>query len=179
MKKGPFTLKESKVVYKNPWIEVREDKVVKPDGTDGIFGTVDYSPGVSVVALTKEREILLIKEYFYVLAVEGIQTPSGGIDAGETPLDAAKRELQEEVGATSSTWIPLGFIQPLTMIIKSPAHLFLALNVEEGQHTDLLVAPLKLSFEEAYNRVLDSKIYHGPSCVAILKANVYLKTHYL
>src|SRR5260221_6611673 len=129
--RGPFTIKSSKTVYKTPWIEVKEDEVIRPDGTEGIFGTIDYVPGLSIVALNKNNEIYLVKEYYYVLEEEGIQTPSGGVDSGESPLQAAKRELLEETGCVSDEWIDLGLVQPLTMIIKSPAKLFLAKDVTE------------------------------------------------
>lgn len=46
MKKGPYTILSTKSVYKNPWISVREDKVLKPDGKKGIFGVIDYGRGV-------------------------------------------------------------------------------------------------------------------------------------
>jgi ADP-ribose pyrophosphatase len=155
---------------------VKEEKVVKPDGSDGLFGTVDYQQGVSVVALNEQSEMYLIKEYYYVLEEDGIQTPSGGIDAGETPLVAAKRELLEEAGCVSDDWVSLGLLQPFTMIIKSPTHLFLAKNViEHTEHSDSLVKPFKIPFKEAYQMVLDSKIYHAASAVAILKTKVWLE----
>ena len=118
-KRGPFKVKSSATIYKNPWIEVREDKVIRPDGTEDIFGTVDYNPGVSIVVLTENNEIYLVKEYDYVLDEVGIKLPTGGIDKGESALQAAKRELLEETGCESKNWIDLGLIQPFTMIIKS------------------------------------------------------------
>lgn len=173
---GPYKIKKSKVVYKNPWIEVNEDSVIRPDGTEGIFGTVDYAPGLSIVALNENHEIYLVKEYYYVLEKEGIQTPTGGIDAGETALEAAKRELLEETGCVSDTWIDLGMIDPFTMIIKSPTKLFLALDTHEklSQPQDKLVKKMHVPFEKAYKMVMDGMITHGPSCVAILKAKIYL-----
>ncbi len=177
MKKGPFTVISSETKYKNPWITVTEDRIIKPDGKQGVFGTVDYGSGATIVALTKEKDIFLIKEYYYVLETEGIQIPSGGIDKGETPLEAAKRELIEEAGCVSNKWIELGMFQPFTMIIKSPEYLFLALNVGESKHLDPLVKPFKVPFLEAYQMVLDSKIQHGASVVAILKTKVWLDQH--
>lgn len=45
MKKGPYEVTESTHIYGNPWITVREDKVIRPDGTNGVFGVVDYAQG--------------------------------------------------------------------------------------------------------------------------------------
>src|SRR5260221_11768945 len=127
--RGPFTIKSSKTVYKNPWIEVKEDEVIRPDGTEGIFGTIDYVPGLSIVALNKNNEIYLVKEYYYVLEEEGIQTPSGGVDFGENTFQAAKRELLEENGCVSGEWVDLGLVQALNMIIKYPSKLFFSKKV--------------------------------------------------
>ena len=65
MNKGPYTVTSSKQIYQNPWITVQEDTVIRPDGKEGIFTTVDNGTGVSVVALDKENNIYLVKEYFY------------------------------------------------------------------------------------------------------------------
>src|SRR6266568_3431323 len=104
MKKGPFTVLNSKTVYKNDWIEVIEDEVIDAKGKPGLFGVIHYKSGVSVVALNAEREIYLIKEYNYALDNYNYKLPSGGIDAGETPLDGAKRELEEETGLIANNW---------------------------------------------------------------------------
>lgn len=175
-KNGPYTVTSSEIKYKNPWIEVREDKVIRPDGKEGLFGTVDYGEGVSIVALDTEQNIYLVKEYFYVLEKYGVQTPSGGVDGGEGPLQAAKRELLEEIGAVSEMWSNLGMIDALTTIIKHPAHLFLARNIEIVQEPESGIERIKVPFSEAVQMVLDSEITHGPSCVAILKAKIFLES---
>lgn len=175
-KRGPYTITSSKQIYKNPWIEVVEDKVIRPDGSEGIFGIVDYVSGMSIVALDEHEQIFLAKEYYYVLGQDGIQTPTGGIDEGETAIEAAKRELLEETGCESDTWIDLGLVNPFTMIIKSPTPLFLALNTREKlkQPQDKLVSKVKVPFKKAVQMVMDGEITHAPSCVAILKAKLYL-----
>ena len=172
---GPFKITDSKTAYKNPWIEVREDKVIRPDGKEGLFGVIDYGKGTSTVALDENHNINLVKEFYYALEEYGIQTPSGDIAHGETPLQGAQRELLEETGCSAEKWTDLGMINPMTMILKSPAFLFLAQNTKSIQpaepETELIVMP----FEEAHQMVIDSKITHGPSCVAILKAKFFLE----
>jgi ADP-ribose pyrophosphatase len=173
--RGPFKIKKSKAIYKNPWIEVKEDAVIKPDGTEGIFGIIDYGKGISVVALNEKNEIILVKEFLYVLNRYGIGLPTGGVDAGENYITAAKRELLEETGFKAKKWKSLGIIHPLTMILSCPHELFLATDVEPGEAKEAEVEVITMPFEKAYKMVLDSKIPHAPSCVGILKAKAYLE----
>lgn len=169
-KNGPYTILSSEQVYKNPWLNIQEDKVLHPDGSEGIFTTVDNGSGVSIVALDDKHNIHLIREYYYVLQEYGLQTPSGGIESGETPLEGAKKELLEETGLIASEWTELGYVDALTMIIKSPSYLFLASGLEKQQEPEPGIEVVTMPFAEVYQMVLDSEITHGPSCVAILKA---------
>ncbi len=174
---GPWKIKSSEVKYKNPWIEVREDQVIRPDGKDGIFAFVTMKAGVSVLALDSDGFVYLTKEFKYGTARDHIEVVSGGIDGDEPPLAAAKRELEEELGFRAEEWIDLGHMDPFTSMVNSPANLYLVRKLSitkqnnEGTETHKV---LKVTFDEALQMVLDSKITHGQSCVLILKAAKYL-----
>lgn len=179
MKRGPYTIISRKPIYKNPWIEVVEDKVLHPNGKAGIFGTINYQTGVSIVALNANHEIYLIKKYLYAIEEYGVELPSGGIDEKETPLEAAKRELREETGLISDNWTPLGYVHPFTMIIKSPAYLFLAQDVVQQEiieDTQEGLVIVKKPWVEAFQMVLDNQITHAQSCVALLKTKILFDT---
>jgi hypothetical protein len=57
---NPWQLRGSKIVYQNPWIRVREDDVIRPDGQPGIYGVVEIVPSVVVLALDQEDRIALV-----------------------------------------------------------------------------------------------------------------------
>lgn len=178
--KGPFEVVSSRHIYTNPWITVREDQVIRPGGTESIFGVVEMMGGSSVLALTEDCHVYLAKEYKYGLQSYSIETVSGGVEANETPLEAAIRELREEFGLEAREWISLGMIYPFTNVIKSPSHLFLALDVEvkhapkpdPGEHIETLMLPL----DEVVEMVMRGEIVNGSACTLILKAHYYLKT---
>lgn len=175
MKNNPYKILSSKLIYKNQWIEVKEDNVIRPDGQRGIFGTVDIGDGITVVAINSDKQTYLIKEYYYALGEYGVQTPSGGMEMGEDPITAAKKELLEEAGITAKRWIPLGFINALTTVIRSPQHLFLALDIEEKTKSEDEISVTKIPFDKAYKMVLNNEITYAPSCIAILKAKIFLE----
>lgn len=171
--RGPYKVLSSKTVYKNPWIEVREDNVAR-DGRKSAFGVINYKPGISVVALDEDKNIYLVKEFYYAINSYGIQVPSGGIEKGQSSLDGAKAELLEETGLAAKKWISLGFVHPLTLILNSPVDLFLAFELSKVREPEQGIELVKKPIKEAYQMVLDSKINHAQSCVAILKAKIWL-----
>lgn len=175
MKKGSFEVISSKIVYKNPWISVREDDVIRPDGKKGIIGVVDYGQGVSILAFDEENKVCLIREYMYAIERNDIMLVSGGVDDGETPLIAAKRELMEEIGLQSDNWIELGVAHPLTMAIKSPFNMFIALNCRKVARGEREIQMVKHTFEQVMKMVEDGSISHSGTLSTILKAKLYFE----
>lgn len=105
---NPWRTLRTEQVYDNPWITVREDKVVRPDGEDGIYGVVHFKNlAVGVLAL-EDDYIYLVGQHRYTLNQYSWEIPEGGCPAGEDPLDAARRELKEETGLVAARWQMLG-----------------------------------------------------------------------
>jgi ADP-ribose pyrophosphatase len=175
-KKGPWTIKTSKVVYQNPWIKVTEDQVIRPDGKDGIFGVVEMKAGSSILPIDDEGNVYLTKEYHYAVENDNLEVISGGIDEGENHLEAAKRELLEEAGITAKEWIELGVLDPFTTVIKSSDYMFIAKGLQFQEQrlegTEQLEI-IKIPYNEALKLVKENKITHGASVVLILRAKEY------
>lgn len=179
--KNPFTLIDSKEIYKNPWIQVREDNVIRPGGKEGIFGIVTMVAGSTVLPLTSDGYVYLTKEYKYAIGSESTELISGAIDKDETALEAAQRELQEETGLIAEKWTDLAVVDPFTTVVQSPNHIFLAenlitdkTNLDEGEVINLEKVP----FKEALRMVMDGEITHGATCVVILKTALLRKDLY-
>jgi len=175
--KGLWQVEETVQRYKNGWLEVCEDRVIRPDGQVGSFATVTMKPGVSVLAVDEDQHVYLTSEFRYAIERESIEVVSGAVEGDELPLSAARRELREELGIEATEWIDLGSVDPFTSIIRSPATLFLARNLSfldpDCDDTEIIqIVRVKLS--EAVRMVMESEITHGPSCVLILKTNHFL-----
>lgn len=174
---GPWKIVRSEIKYKNPWIEVREDQVIRPDGNGGIYAVVTKQNGVSVLALDDEGYAYLTDEFKYTMGRAYLETVHGGVDEGETPLEAARRELKEELGIIAEEWIDLGLVNPFTEVIYSPVNIFLARKLyfgeqelESGEH----IQKRKIKFTEVVRMVMDSEITHGPGSVLILKTKLFM-----
>ena len=174
-----FQLSSSREVYSNPWIKVREDQVIKPGGSPGIFGVVTMRQGSSVLAMEPSGSIYLVKEYKYAIDRFSYELPSGGLEDGEPAIDAAKRELREEAGIVANKWTDLGTVDPFTSAVLSPNHLFLAEDLEQVEATPddgEILERVMVPFAEAVRMVMDGEITHGASCIAILKTAVLRST---
>jgi ADP-ribose diphosphatase len=174
---GPWIIRASQEVYKDPWIEVRKDEVIRPDGADGTHCVVSMKPGVSVLPLDDQGFVHLTEEFHYGVGRTTIETVSGGIEPSEDARGTAARELEEELGIRARRWTDLGMVDPFTSIVVSPTGLFLARDlsfVDTAPEGTEQIHPVKIKLAEAVDWVISSKITHGPSCVLILKARLFL-----
>jgi ADP-ribose pyrophosphatase len=177
-KRGEWTVLHSAVHYRNPWITVREDRVIQPDGEEGGFGVGEMTPGVSVLPIDDDGTVYLVRVYRYTIDRHSLEALAGGIENGEDPQEAARRELREEAGIDATELIDLGMVDQLTEVVISPDRLFLARGLsfntpdrEETEQIERVPVPLQQAVEWAY----DGTVSHAASAVLILKAARHLK----
>ena len=106
--KNPWTTVSTRSVYDNSRISVREDAVIRPDGERGIYGVVHFKNIAIGVLAVEDDFIYLVGQYRYPLERYSWEIPEGGCAEGEDPLDAARRELEEETGLRARNWRKLG-----------------------------------------------------------------------
>ena len=176
---GPWKIKSTTAKYKSELLDVYEDEVVRPNGEPGTYATACVKPGVSVLPVDEDGFVYLARDFRYAVGRETIEAVAGGIDEGEPEVEAARRELKEELGIEAERFIELGQVDPMPSLVDSPSHLFLATGrlsfkekeLEAGEN----VRTVKLKLSDAVRMVMQSEITHGSSCVLILRANEYLK----
>lgn len=169
---GPWQIKASAVTYEDPWICVRRDEVIRPDGLDGSYAIVAIKPGVCVVAIDDAGHVHLTEEFHYAVGRVTIEGVSGGIEPGHTATETAHRELAEELGITARHLIHLGVTDPFTASVHSPTALFVATGIEQGAATPEpteLIRPVVMSLEDAVQAVNAGEITHGPTCIILLR----------
>lgn len=170
---------ETRTVYGNAWIEVREDRVTGPAG-DGIYGVVTMrQPAVFVVALDESDRVCLVSLERYTTGAS-IEVPAGGSD-GEDLLVAARRELWEETGFEASEWTPIGRMNALNGIADAPEYVFLARGLtttasgsSHSQAEEGIDGVSWVSFEDTLAMIADGRITDGETVAALAFAGIHL-----
>lgn len=171
--------KSSKIVYENPWIIVHEDKVMMPDGKDGIYGYVEAkSDSVYIVPIDEQGNTYLIQQNRYTTKTKSWEIPAGATD-DESYEQAAQRELLEETGlqakhvqvlsevqASASTTSFVGAVCIATKLDK------VSDKLDEGEG---ILAVKKLPLQEAIDMIMRKEIVNSPSITALFMAKEYLK----
>ncbi|MES2280682.1 MAG: NUDIX hydrolase [Pseudomonadota bacterium] len=100
-------------ILKGRFLHAFRDTVLLPDATETIREYIVHPGAAMVIALLDDGRVLLERQYRYPMHRVMIEFPAGKLDAGETPLDCAKRELFEETGYTAREWARAGVLHPV------------------------------------------------------------------
>lgn len=174
---NPWTTLHRRPIYENPWIAVREDQVLRPDGQTGIYGVVHFkNRAIGVLPVEDDGSIHLVGQFRYPLGMYSWEIPEGGGPLDEAPEAAARRELIEETGLTAERLEPLGGPVHLSNSVSDEvAYLFRATGLTPGPSSPDGTERLRhrrVSFAEAWAMLERAEITDSLSVLAILREAV-------
>jgi 8-oxo-dGTP pyrophosphatase MutT (NUDIX family) len=167
---NPWRTLGSRSVYENPWISVREDSVIRPDGKPGIYGVVHYKHKAVGVLPVEDDHIYLVGQYRYALERYSWEIPEGGCPEDEEPLRAAQRELREETGLEARSWRRLGEAYLSNSIADEYAVWFLATDLVPGEQQPEgteVIGVRRVPLREAVAMAMDGRITDALSTLAL------------
>jgi ADP-ribose diphosphatase len=134
----PWKILDSKVLYQRNGMALRIDQCETINGSVFDPYVIECGTWVNVIALTKKREVVLIKQYRHGVKQVMLEIPAGIMDEDdESPMLAARRELLEETGYTSEPFIEVGKVYPNPATQNNLTYSFLALDVEQVSQQNL------------------------------------------
>ncbi len=121
----------SREVYAGRVVGLRVDEITLPNGRTATREVVEHPGAVVVAALDAAGSVVLVRQYRHPLRQFLLELPAGGLEPGEDPADAAKRELREEVGLVAQTWTSLGSFYSSPGFANERLDAFLATDLSE------------------------------------------------
>lgn len=129
----------SEYIIKRPWLTARRDEVELPNGVrNPEYYVLEYPDWVNVIAITKEGKFVMVRQYRHGLDDVFTELCAGVMEKGETPEQAARRELLEETGFGSGNWRLWMVVSANPSSMNNLTYCFLATDVEKvsSQHLD-------------------------------------------
>jgi 8-oxo-dGTP pyrophosphatase MutT (NUDIX family) len=170
---NPWRRVSRRVAYENPWLQLYHDDVIRPDGQPGIYGVVHFGHlAIGVVPIDAEGRVLLVGQYRYTMDHYSWEIPEGGGGFGESPEEAARRELAEETGYTGGKWRELCRAELSNSVTDEVTVLFVATDLEPGPATPEGTEQLQVRwvpFDEVMAMIARGEIRDAMTILPMLK----------
>ncbi len=111
---------------------VRTDTAISPrTGVEHDFHIIESSAWVNIIPLTSNHQVVMVRQYRHGSRAVTLEIPGGLVDSGDTPEEAAARELLEETGYRAKQWTNIGALNPNPAIFNNRCYTFLAQNIQK------------------------------------------------
>lgn len=160
---------DSREAYANPWMRVREDRVRRADGSEGLFGIVEKEDFAVVVAL-QDGQVAMVEQFRYAVGQRFWEFPQGSVNGAADPLARARTELREETGLLAETVAHVGKLYLAYGFCTQAYDVFLATGLTQGErHLELdeqgLVAAF-MTVTELEQRIIGGEVVDASTVAA-------------
>lgn len=163
---------DSRIIYEGKILSLKKDTVELENGNKTHREVVVHSGGVGVLAIDKDGNILMVRQFRYSAGGEIWEIPAGKKSVGEDPLDCGKRELEEETGYTAGRFQLLASLYPTPAYCTEIIHIYLATELEPSQQRlddDEFLTVLPMPVEKVRDMIMSGEITDAKTQIAVLK----------
>lgn len=175
----PWKVLDKKILLERRWLTLTEERVELPNGAViGDFHVAHQPDWTAVLAVTgqgrADDDVILVEQYRHGLGRASLELPAGVVDAGETPLVAAQRELREETGFASDAWQPLVVLAPEPARATHRGHFFFASGARPAgpaqPESSEVIAVRRVSLGALMSEIESGHMIHAAHIAAVLLA---------
>ena len=128
-----ITTLSSREVYRNHWMRLREDEILRSNGKRGIYGVVEKDDAAIILPVDEGR-VWLVEQFRYTIQERALELPQGGWEEEvENPEELARGELKEEMGLEAAEMTYLGFLWIAYGFTRQKHHVFVASGLTETE----------------------------------------------
>jgi ADP-ribose pyrophosphatase len=145
-----ITTLSSREIYRNHWLRLREDRILRSNGKEGIYSVVDKDECAIILPIENDR-VWLVEQFRYTVQERAWELPQGGWEeAVVDPEDLARGELKEETGLHAERMVRLGALWIAYGFARQKQHVFLASGLKlaetdrDAEEHDLVVRSFAL-----------------------------------
>lgn len=181
MKDKSDELLERKAIFEGKVVRLYLDRVRLPDGKEAEREVVLHRGAVGMVALDEEERVFLVRQYRHATGEHLVEIPAGKLDAGEDPMECARRELLEEVGCAAESWTKLASFYTSPGFSDEVLHLYLARGLTHGESSpddDEFLEVMRVPLEEALEMVARGRIRDSKTVAGLALASLHLAGSY-
>lgn len=163
---------DSALVYDGKIIKVLRDEALLENGAAAVREVVRHKGAVAVLAVDEGGSAFFVRQFRYPIGQELLEAPAGKLEAGENPLDCAKRELLEECGVAAEGWIELGPIYTSPGFCDEAIWLFLASGLSQkapSPDEDEFLDIVKMPYTEALQKAQTGFFRDGKTQLLVLR----------
>ena len=123
----------SREVYRNHWMRLREDEILRSNGQRGVYGVVEKDEAAIIVPI-QEGHVWLVEQFRYTIQERALELPQGGWEMDvENPEELARGELKEETGLHAAEMTHLGTLWIAYGFTRQKQHVFLATGLTQAE----------------------------------------------
>ena len=162
----------SRRIYDGRILSLRVDDVLLENGRRATREVIEHPGAAGIVAFDEDGKLLMVRQYRYPLGEELLELPAGKIDMGETPMECAARELQEETGYKAQSLTLLGKVYPAAAYDGETVYLYYAQGLKRCNQQldeDEFLTVEHVDFEQAVQMVMRNEIPDSKTQIGILK----------
>jgi ADP-ribose pyrophosphatase len=162
-----------KTIRKGRVFDLTVESITLPNGVHIDLEIIRHPGAAAIVPLGADNEVIMLKQYRHAVGGNLWEIPAGTLDAGEAPLDCARRELAEETGLIAESWESMGAVTPVPGYSDERIHLFLARHLTPSTQSldpDEVIEVHSIPLQEVVAMIHAGEIEDAKTIVAIFRA---------